>query len=59
VQLKEFATKDAAGGNAITNAFSGRKVNPERSELHSKILRKMNENPEWTYEEALLSLNSK
>jgi hypothetical protein len=58
VQLKEFATKDAAGGNAVTNTFSGRKVNPERSELHSKILRKMNENPEWSYEEALLSIEN-
>lgn len=58
VQLKEFATKDKVGGSAITNTFTGRKLNPERSELHSQIIRKMNENPEWTYEEALLSIEN-
>jgi hypothetical protein len=58
IHMKEFATKENAVSNSITNSFAGRKLNPERSELHSQIIRKMNENPEWTYEEALLSIEN-
>ncbi|OGU58940.1 MAG: hypothetical protein A2X64_02840 [Ignavibacteria bacterium GWF2_33_9] len=54
--LTEFAVKERAASSFAANKFSDKHTNPERADLHSRILRKMSDNPEWTYEEALLSL---